>query len=61
MNACLFKSLEGGGLGVRKTGFNAPFGKNPASAASLNQQKFDAAFANAVTNGSDLLAPFRKP
>jgi hypothetical protein len=57
MNASLFKSLEGGGLGVGEAAFDAAFGKNPKSAAGLNQQKFDAAFVHAITNGGDLL-PF---
>jgi hypothetical protein len=61
MNAGLFKSLEGSGLGVREAGFDAAFGENPTSAASLNQQEFEAASANAITHGGDLLASFRKP
>ena len=61
MNASLFKSLEGSGLGVREAGFDAAFGENPTSAASLNQQEFEAASANAITHGGDLLASFRKP
>ena len=61
MNASLFKSLEGSGLGVREAGFDAAFGEDPASAPGLNQQKFDAAPADTVTNGGDLLAFFRKP
>ncbi len=61
MNASLFKGLESGRLGVREFGFNPTFWENPTSAASLNQQEFDAAFANAITNGSDLLAALRKP
>jgi len=61
MNASLFKSLEGSGLRVRKAGLNAAFGENPASAAGLHQQEFDAAFTDAVTNSGDLLPFFRKP
>ena len=54
MNAGLLKSLEGSVLRRRKAGFDAAFGENPASAAALNQQKFDATFADAVTNSGDL-------
>ncbi len=61
MDTSLFKSLEGSGLGVGEAGFNAAFGENPTSAAGLNQQEFDAPSADAVTNGGDLLASFRKP
>jgi hypothetical protein len=58
VNASLLKSLEGSGLGTRKAGFHAAFGKNPTSAASLHQQEFDAASANAVANGGNQLATF---
>ena len=58
MNASLFNCLERGGLRLRKAAFDAAFGENPASAASLNQKKLDAAFGNAVTNGRDLLSFF---
>jgi hypothetical protein len=61
MNASLFKSLEGSGLGVREARFSAAFGENPTSAAGLYQQEFNAASANAVTNSGDLLPSFRKP
>jgi hypothetical protein len=61
MNARLFKSLEGRGLSVCESRFDAAFGEDPTSAAGLNQQKFDAAFADAVTNGGDLLPFLRKP
>jgi len=61
MNPSLFKSLEGGGLGVREAGLNPAFGENPTAAASLNQQEFEAAFTNAVTNRSNLLPSSRKP
>ena len=61
MNTSLFKSLQGSGLGVREAGFDAAFGEDPASAPGLNQQEFDAAPADAVTNGGDLLASFPKP
>jgi hypothetical protein len=61
MNASFFKCLQGRRLGVRKAGLDAAFGENPASAASLNQQKFDAAFACAIADRSDLLPSLRKP
>ena len=61
MNSRLFESLEGSGLGVGEAGLNAAFGENPASAASLHQEEFDAASADTVTNGGDLLASFGKP
>jgi hypothetical protein len=61
VDARLFKSLEGSGLGMRKAGFHAAFWKNPTSAASLHQQEFDAASANAVANGGNQLASFRQP
>jgi hypothetical protein len=61
MNASFFKSLQGRGLGVSKTGFSTAFGKNPASAASLNQQKFNATLANAIADRGDLLPSLRKP
>jgi hypothetical protein len=61
VDARLFKSLEGSGLRMRKAGFHAAFGKNPTSAASLHQQEFDAASANAVANGGNQLASFRQP
>jgi hypothetical protein len=60
MNASLFKSLEGSGLGVCVAGFNAAFGENPTPAATLNQQEFDAASVDAVAHGGHLLASFRK-
>jgi hypothetical protein len=61
MNPSLFKSLEGSRLGACEAGFNTTFGEDPTSAASLNQQEFDAASADAVTNRCDLLTSFRKP
>ncbi len=61
MNASFFKSFEGSRLRRRKAGFQAAFGKNPPAPAGLNQQKFNAAFADAVTNRSYLLASWRKP
>lgn len=61
VNASLFKRLERGGLRGCKAGFHATFGENPTPAAGLNQQKFDAAFADAVTNRGDLSASSRKP
>jgi hypothetical protein len=61
MNARFFESFEGSGLGVGEAGLNAAFGKNPPSASSLHQEEFNSAFADAVTNGGDLLAFFGKP
>lgn len=61
MNPSLFKSLEGSGLGVGEAGFNTAFGENPTTAAGLNQQEFDAAFTDPITNGGDLLPFLRKP
>jgi hypothetical protein len=61
MNPGLLKSLEGSGLGMGEPRFHAAFGEDPASAARLNQQKFDAPPAKAIANGCDLLAPFRQP
>jgi hypothetical protein len=61
MDARLLKSLKGRGLSERKTRLRATFGENPASSASLHQQKFNATFSDAVTNGRDLLTPFRTP
>jgi hypothetical protein len=61
MNPGLFKSLERSRLGASKAGFNSAFREDPTSAAGLHQQEFDAAFADAVTNGSDLLALSQKP
>jgi hypothetical protein len=61
MNTRFFKSLQRRGLGVRKAPLNAAFGENPASAARLDQQEFNAAFAYAVANRGDLLASSRKP
>ena len=61
MNTSLFKSLEGSRLGMRKAGFDSALGEDPACAAGLNQQEFDAASADAVTNGGNLLLSFRKP
>ena len=59
MNASLFNRLDGSGLGLRESRLDAAFGENPASTAGLNQQKFDTAFAHAITNGGDLLSFFR--
>jgi hypothetical protein len=59
MNAGFFYRLKGGGLGLREARLDAAFGENPTSAAGLNQQKFDAAFAHAITDGGDLLPFFR--
>ncbi len=56
MNASLFKRFEGRGLGMREAGFGSAFGENPAPAAGLDEQEFQAAFADAVANGGDLLA-----
>jgi hypothetical protein len=61
MNAGFFKSLESGGLGVRESRFDSTFGENPTAAASLDQQKFNAAFAHAITDGGDQPAALRKP
>jgi hypothetical protein len=61
MNAGLLKGLHGSGLGVGQARLNASFGKDPPSAASLNQQKFNAVFADTVTNRSDLLPSLQKP
>jgi hypothetical protein len=61
MNPSFFKGLEGSRLGVCEARFNPAFGENPSSASGLNQQEFDAAFSDAVTNGGDLLPLFRKP
>jgi hypothetical protein len=58
MNARFLKSLKGRGLSECKTRLHATFGKNPASAASLHQQKFNATLSHAVTNGRHLLASF---
>lgn len=56
VNAGLFKCFEGRRLGMGKARFNSTFGENPASAASLHQQKFEAVSADAVTDRGDLLA-----
>jgi hypothetical protein len=61
MNASLFESLESGGLGVGEAAFDPSLGENPASAAGLDQQEFNATSAHAVTDGGDLLAFFQKP
>jgi hypothetical protein len=60
MNARFFKRLKGCGLSAREARFDSAFGENPTPAASLNQQKLNAAFAEAVTNGGDLRAYFQK-
>ncbi len=59
VNAGFFESFECGGLGVGHAWFSAAFGENPTSAASLNQQEFDAPVAKAVANRGDLLPCFR--
>jgi|HubBroStandDraft_1064217.scaffolds.fasta_scaffold03325_10 hypothetical protein len=61
MNPSLFKGLKGSGLSVREARLSPAFGENPTSAASLNQQEFDATFTDPVTNGGDLLPSPRKP
>jgi hypothetical protein len=61
MNASFFKRLQSRGLSARKAGLNAAFGENPTSAASLNQQKFDATFPDAIADRGDLLPSLRKP
>ena len=60
MNAGFFDRLNGGGLRLREARFDAAFRENPASATRLDQQKFHAALADAITNGGDLLPFFRK-
>jgi hypothetical protein len=60
MNPSFFKSLQGSGLRGRKAWFHAAFRKNPPSAAGLNQQEFNAAFAHAVTDCGNLLPPSRQ-
>jgi hypothetical protein len=59
MNARFLKGLKGRGLSECKTRLHATFGKNPAPAVSLYQQKFNATLSDAVTNGRHLLASFR--
>jgi hypothetical protein len=54
MNPRFFERLEGRGLGVRQPRLDASLGKSPASAASLNQQEFNASAANAVADSSHL-------
>jgi hypothetical protein len=62
MNSRLFESFEGSGLGVRQSRFDTAFGKSPASAASLNQQEFDATVAGPVAHSGHLFAamPFTR-
>jgi len=61
MNARLFKSLKRGGVGAGKAGLDAAFGEYPTPAAGLHQQELNTACADAVTNGGNLLASFRRP
>jgi hypothetical protein len=61
VNPSLFKSLEGSGLGLCEAGLNSAFRENPTAAASLNQQEFEAALTDAVTNRGDLLPSSREP
>ena len=61
MNARLFNGLKCAGLRAGKARFDAAFGEYPTPAAGLDQQELDAVCADAVTNGGDLLAFFRKP
>ena len=59
VDAGLLKSLERSGLRMSQSGFDTAFGKNPAAAASLNQQEFNTAHANAVTDCCHLLPSFQ--
>jgi hypothetical protein len=56
MNPSLFEGFEGRCLCMGKPGFDAAFGKNPASLAGLNQQEFDVTAARPVTHRSHLFA-----
>jgi hypothetical protein len=66
MDPGLFEGFEGRCLGMREAGFDAAFGKNPASLAGLDQQEFDLTATYPVTHRSDLFAfpkfpQFRQP
>lgn len=54
MNARFFEGLESRGLGVRQPRLDASLGESPATAASLDQQEFNASPSNAVAHGSYL-------
>src|SRR5450755_1781164 len=59
VDASFLKRLECSRLRLCEPRLDTTFGEDPASAASLNQEKFNADFTNAVTDCGDLLSPAR--